>query len=205
MSTRTNVEVCASGSLERARVAQPAPWVQAVADRPDEALMLQVRDGDRAAFREIVTRHIDRIVALARRVVGDAEAEEIAQDVFLKLWARKDQWSPGTGSFRTWLYRVALNRCIDATRKHRAVPLDDTIDPPDERAGPLETCETNETTRRLRRAMRELPVRQRIAIALYYSHDLTAPEVAVIMKLRVNAVESLLKRGRHRLRELLSR
>ena len=180
-----------------------AYWAGAAENLPDELLMARVREGDRNAFRVIVTRHIDRIVGLARRVAGAAEADEIAQDVFLKLWARKDQWNPGVGSFNTWLYRVALNRCIDYTRRKKAVPLDGTHDLPDDSKGPLEIYEANETASRLRKALSLLTLRQRIAITLYYHHDLTAAEVAVIMKLKVNAVESLLKRGRQRLRQLI--
>ena len=206
MSTQLNSEACdtfcSTGSWAP-RSGDTVRWAEALQDSPDELLMMRVREGDRMAFRTIVTRHIDRIVGLARRVAGDAEAEEIAQEVFLKLWARKDQWTPGTGSFRTWLYRVALNRCIDATRRKRTVPIDETADRPDDAKGPLEIYEASETAERLRQALRHLPLRQRIAITLYYNNDLTAPEVASIMKLRVNAVESLLKRGRHRLRELL--
>ena len=180
-----------------------ANWTEATGESPDELLMAHVRDGDREAFRIIVTRHIDRVVGLARRVVGEAEAEEVAQDVFLKLWARKDQWQPRTGAFYTWLYRVALNRCIDYTRRKTPLPIDETPDTPDDSKGPLEIYEANETALRLRQALRLLPLRQRIAITLYYHQDLTAPEVAVIMKLKVNAVESLLKRGRQKLRELI--
>ena len=180
-----------------------AYWKKAIESSPDELLMARVREGDRDAFRAIVTRHIDRIVGLARRVVGAAEADEIAQDVFLKLWARKDQWNPAIGSFNTWLYRVALNRCIDYTRRKTAVPFDGTHDLPDDSKGPLEIYEANETASRLRKALSLLTLRQRIAITLYYHHDLTAVEVAVIMKLKVNAVESLLKRGRQRLRQLI--
>ena len=176
---------------------------ESLADSPDEALMARVREGDRDAFREIVTRYIDRIVGLARRVVGEVEAEEVAQDVFLKLWARRDRWSPGGASFYTWLYRVALNRCIDYTRRRATSPIDEVEDRPDDAKSPLDICEANETARRLRTALRHLPLRQRIAITLYYHHDLTAAEVAAIMKLRVNAVESLLKRGRQKLRDLI--
>lgn len=207
MSMRLNPEIC-DGFYSTDSWAPPtneaAQWNGDAAESTDEVLMVRVRDGDRDAFRAIVTRHIDRIVALSRRIVGDAEAEEIAQDVFLKLWARKDQWTPGNASFRTWLFRVALNRCIDSTRRRRPLPLDDTIDPVDDAKGPMELYEDGETVQRLRAALRQIPMRQRIAITLYYNNDLTAPEVADIMKLRVNAVESLLKRGRQKLRDLLT-
>lgn len=195
-------------AAERPRVTgadAAAYWGPSLEGSPDETLMLRVREGDRDAFRLIVTRHIDRVVGLARRVVGDAEAEDIAQDVFLKLWARRDRWAPGTGSFRTWLYRVAMNQCIDRTRRKTTVPIDEAPDTPDEAKGPLEICEERESAPRLRHALRQLPLRQRMAITLYYHNDLTAAEVAVIMDLKVNAVESLLKRGRQKLRELLGR
>ncbi|WP_147162401.1 RNA polymerase sigma factor [Pararhodospirillum oryzae] len=170
---------------------------------PDDALMIRVQQGDRDAFRQLVTRHIDRIVGLARRVVGPAEAEDIAQDVFLKLWARRDQWTPRGGTFRTWLYRVALNRCIDETRRRSTVALDDTPEPIDPARSPLDQCDAGEEAARVRAAIHQLPERQRIAITLYYNEDLTAAHVACIMDLKVNAVESLLKRGRQKLRDLL--
>ena len=181
---------------------QTGAWVEPAGDCADEALMARIHDGDQTAFRILMTRHIDRIVALARRIVGPAEAEDIAQDVFLKLWARKDQWSPGTGAFRTWLFKVALNRCIDATRRRRTEPLEEGVDPEDESKNPYEQFETNEAAQRLRAAISQLPMRQRIAVTLYYSHDLTAVEIASIMNLRVNAVESILKRARQGLRKL---
>jgi len=170
---------------------------------PDEVLMALVRDGDRDAFRVLVTRHIDRITGLARRIAGSADAEDIAQDVFLKVWARRTQWERGAGTFRTWLYRVALNQAIDRLRKRKTVSLDETSEVADETAGPLETCQANETVARLRAALVHIPERQRIAITLYYHEDLTAAQVATIMSLKTNAVESLLKRGRRSLREFL--
>lgn len=193
--------------MERAGVTGPedsAYRPPALEGLPDEDLMLRVRRGDREAFRLIVTRHIDRVVGLARRVVGDAECEDIAQEVFLKLWSRKDRWRPGSGTFRTWLYRVAMNQCIDRIRRKTPILMDEPPDRPDEARGPLEICEARESGRHLRAALKQLPVRQRLAITLYYHNDLTAADVAVIMDLKANAVESLLKRGRQKLRTLLS-
>ncbi len=169
----------------------------------DETLMARVRAGDREAFRILVTRHVDRIVGLARRMLGNAEAEDIAQEVFLKVWTRRAQWRPAGGAFRTWLYRVALNQCIDRTRKRVPVPLDEAPEVPDQADGPLEVCDARETAARLRAALQMIPERQRIAITLYYHEDLTAAQVATIMSLKLNAVESLLKRGRQNLRALL--
>ncbi len=172
-------------------------------DMTDEALMLRVQDGDKAAFRLLVTRHIDRIVGTARRIVGPAEAEDVAQDVFLKVWTARDQWSPGQAAFRTWLYRVAVNRCIDRIRRVRPGSIDEVPEIADDAPGPLDECERREDGTRLRAAMEHLSEQQRTAITLYYHESLTAAEVAEIMGLRLNAVESLLKRGRQKLRTVL--
>jgi len=146
---------------------------------------------------------MDRVVGLARRVVGPGDAEDIAQEVFLKVWSRRAQWQTSGGAFRTWLYRVALNQCIDRTRKRAHGSLDDAPEVADEAAGPLDLCDARETGDRLRAALQKIPERQRIAITLYYHEDLTAAQVARIMEIKLNAVESLLKRGRQNLRALL--
>ncbi|MBN2751823.1 MAG: RNA polymerase sigma factor [Rhodospirillaceae bacterium] len=172
-------------------------------DMTDEALMLRVQTGDKEAFRLLVARHIDRIVGTARRIVGAAEAEDIAQDVFLKVWTARDQWAPGHARFRTWLYRVAVNRCIDHLRRNKPGSIDDVPEIEDDTPGPLAQCEQREDATRLRSAMSHLSEHQRTAITLYYHESLTAGEVAEIMGLRLNAVESLLKRGRQKLRTVL--
>lgn len=172
-------------------------------DMTDEALMLRVQRGDKEAFRLLVGRHIDRIVGTARRIVGAAEAEDVAQDVFLKVWMVRDQWAPGQAAFRTWLYRVAVNRCIDHVRRARPTSIDEVPEIADDAPGPLAECERREEGSRLRAAMGHLSDQQRTAITLYYHESLTAAEVAEIMGLRLNAVESLLKRGRQKLRTVL--
>lgn len=172
-------------------------------DNTDEALMLRVQNGDKDAFRLLVGRHIDRIVGTSRRIVGAADAEDVAQDVFLKVWTARAQWSPGQARFRTWLYRVAVNRCIDHTRRTRPACIDDVPEIEDDAPGPLDACERREDATRLHSAMDHLSEQQRTAITLYYHESLTAAEVAEIMGLRLNAVESLLKRGRQKLRTVL--
>ncbi len=172
-------------------------------DMTDEALMLRVQDGDKNAFRLLIARHIDRIVGTARRIVGAAEAEDVAQDVFLKVWTARAQWTPGQARFRTWLYRVAVNRCIDSVRRNRTSSIDEVPEIEDDSPGPLAQCEQREDETRLRAAMGHLSEQQRTAITLYYHESLTAGEVAEIMGLRLNAVESLLKRGRQKLRTVL--
>jgi len=143
-------------------------------DMTDEALMLRVQDGDKEAFRLLVGRHIDRIVGTARRIVGAADAEDVAQDVFLRVWTARSQWSPGQARFRTWLYRVAVNRCIDHTRRTRPSSIDDVPEIEDDAPGPFDACERREEATRLHSAMEHLSDQQRTAITLYYHESLTA-------------------------------
>lgn len=170
----------------------------------DEALMAAVRDGDRAAYRLLVQRHLGRVFGLARRLSGDAaEAEDVAQDVFLQIWRRRAAWSDDGARFTTWLYRAVVNRVID----HRRRPQNDDIDAVEEpaAAGPdaVDRLHRRQVADRLRRAQEKLPPQQRVAITLYYFQGLSAQEVASIMQLSVGAVESLLKRARQNLRQSL--
>jgi len=182
---------------------KPAMGQKSSDDMTDEALMLRVQDGDKSAFRMLIARHIDRIVGTARRIVGPTEAEDIAQDVFLKIWTNRQQWTPGQAKFKTWLYRVAVNRCIDFTRKNKPSSIDDVPDIVDDAPSPYAQCAQQQDVARLRDAMTHLSEHQRTAITLYYHESLTAAEVAEIMGIKLNAVESLLKRGRQKLRDVL--
>jgi RNA polymerase sigma factor (sigma-70 family) len=89
-----------------------------LASDPDGELVARVGAGDRAAARLLVARHVDKLLALARRMLGDgAEAEDAVQDTFLKLWTHAARWQPGGAKFETWLFRVAINACYDRLRK----------------------------------------------------------------------------------------
>jgi len=193
----------ASGTLMNDTAAVAVQQEPSSDDMADEALMLRVQNGDKVAFRLLVARHIDRIVGTARRIVGSAEAEDIAQDVFLKVWTSSHQWTPGQARFRTWLYRVAVNRCIDSTRKAKGTSIDEMPEIVDDGPSPYTQCLKRQEATHLRAAMEHLSDHQRTAITLYYHESLTAAEVAVIMDIKLNAVESLLKRGRQKLRSIL--
>jgi len=171
----------------------------------DEALMRLVANGDRQAFRQLIQRHLDRIIILARRIVGPAESEDIAQEVFLKIWRQRQQHGTEVLHFKTWLYRVAVNQCLDW--KRRALPggTEEMPDIEDPGASPFVEVQNLERAELVKGAIAQLSQRQRIAITLYYQEDLQASEVAEIMQCELNAVESLLKRGRQKLRENLEK
>src|SRR5215510_8231685 len=90
---------------------------------PDEELVGRVGAGDKRAASELVRRHLPRMVGLARRMLNDAaEAEDVAQEVFLRVWREASRWQPGAAKFETWMHRVALNLCYDRLRRRREKP-----------------------------------------------------------------------------------
>lgn len=173
---------------------------------PDEGLVLRMADGDERAFRLLLDRHLDRIVAFARRLLGDAaEAEDVAQEVFLRAWAQAAKWQPGAAKFETWLHRVAHNLCIDRLRRRRSVPINSVAEPEDPAPSAFEAVTERQLSDRVNQAIGRLPLNQRAAIALCHSRGLGNIEAARIMGVSVEALESLLSRGRRRLRDLLRR
>lgn len=152
----------------------------------------------------LVRLKLPRIVALARRTLGDqGDAEDVAQEVFTRVWRHAAKWQPGTARFDSWLHRVALNLCHDTYRRRRETPtatVPETIDPaprPDEAALATDTGSIVE------RALMTLPPRQRDAIVLTYYQELGNGEAASILGVSVDALESLLARGRRTLRARL--
>lgn len=176
---------------------------QTVSD-PDAGLVAAIARGDEAAARTLVDRHLPRIMNLARRVLGNqADAEEVAQDVFLRVWKTAKAWKPGKAKFETWMHRVALNLCYDRIRKKREVTGKDIPDPIDEGPGPGKALHQKQVAARVDEALQSLPERQRVAITLCHHQGYTNIEAAEMMDVSVEAVESLLARGRRQLRVLL--
>jgi RNA polymerase sigma factor (sigma-70 family) len=171
---------------------------------PDAGLVLLTGQGDAEAASRLVARHLPRMTALARRMLGDsAEAEDVAQDVFLKVWTQAKRWQPGAAKFETWLHRVAINACLDRLRKKRGVPLDDIDERVDPALNPEQTLAQAQTARAVDAALQTLPERQRAAIALCHYQGLTNIEAAKALDVSVEALESLLSRGRRALKEKL--
>jgi RNA polymerase sigma-70 factor (ECF subfamily) len=172
----------------------------------DEDLINRLAANDEAAFRQLVERHIDRAFAIALRILGSrADAEDVVQDSMLKVWTHRGQWQHGRAKFSTWLYRVVTNRCIDLYRQPRTDNVDAVPEPIDTRPDVVSTMHRDEVTQMLESAMQRLPEQQRVAVILSYQENMSNGEIAEVMDTTVAAVESLLKRGRQQLRELLRR
>lgn len=171
----------------------------------DCELIKRVKSGDPAAFRLLVDRHSAFVLSVAQTIsVTSSGAEDITQQVFLKLWQRADQFDPKKSKFTTWLYRVTVNQALDEKRKRTLIPLPenyDQIDPSDNSEIRLAKIETTED---LKQAIAQLPEKQKMALTLTYFSELSNKEAASILNITVKALESHLVRGRHQLRRLMT-
>jgi len=189
-----------------ATVPDAAPEAADVVFDEDAELLDRLATGDETAFRLLVERHIDRAYAIALRIVGNAaDAEDVVQDTMLKIWSHRGRWQHGRAKFSTWLYRVVSNRCIDLRRKPRNEDVDAVPEVADPQPDASSVIERNEVRDLLGTAMQRLPEQQRLAVILSYHENMSNGEIAEVMDTTIAAVESLLKRGRQQLRELLRR
>ena len=172
---------------------------------PDEDLVRRVGQGDPAAIQAMVARKLPRVLALAQRMLGDAaEAEDVAQDAMLRAWKQAPRWTPGQAKFDTWLHRVALNLCYDRLRRRREVTTATPPDQADTGPAPDRGLLAADVGARVDTALTRLPDRQREAIVLCHYQELTNIEAAALMAVSVEALESLLSRGRRALRLALA-
>ena len=173
-------------------------------EESDDTLMLRVAAGDGKACRALVQRHLAPVTAFARRVLGNqTDAEDVAQDVFLRVWTKAGTWRPGTAKLTTWLHTVALNLCRDRLRRRPTAPLEAVGDPPDPSPDAVAVVQRGEVAQRVDRALKALPDRQREAIVLCHHQGLSNAEAAAVLGVGVEALESLLARGRRTLRGVL--
>jgi RNA polymerase sigma-70 factor, ECF subfamily len=174
------------------------------ADR-DDVLMSMVAQGDHAACQELVERHLARILAFATRTVGDpATGEDIAQEVFTRLWMHAKRWQPGPARLTTWLHRIAYNLCLDHVARQRSETLVDMPDALDSRYDAARLMEDRDVRTHVRAALQTLPDAQRAAIALCHYQGFRNAEAAEVLGISVEALESLLARARRTLRQRLS-
>lgn len=177
----------------------------------DIALLAQAGQGDDRAFNMLVLAHSGFVHTLALRYLQNAaDADDVAQAVFLSLWSAASKWRPDA-RLRTWLYRVTVNKCIDRARRARRwrwlsggpSPEDVEATIPDMRAGGAQSVEAASELKRVRHAMASLAPRQRMALLLVAEQELRVAEAAAIMEVSAGAFEQLLVRGRKTLRERL--
>ncbi len=172
----------------------------------DEALLAAYGRGDAQAAMALSARMTPRALGYAMRMLGGdrAEAEDVAQEAMLRLWKQAPQWRAGEARVTTWLYRVVANLCTDRLRKRRHVDIDSVAEPEDGRAPVSHRLMAEDRARALIAALAELPERQRQAVILRHIEGLANPEIAEILEISVEAVESLTARGKRALVQKLA-
>jgi RNA polymerase sigma-70 factor, ECF subfamily len=186
--------------------------MSATAD-PDAALMLRVKQGDTAAFAELVDKYKQPVMNVAYRMLHDAtEAEDLAQAVFVQVFKSAERYQVAS-KFATWLFTIARNLCLNEIRRrsrHRAesmeAPHPDQEDQPlhqfedKQTASPPERLLHGELEALIEQAVAELPENQRLAIVLCRQEELSYEEIAEVLDCTVSATKSLIHRGRETLK-----
>ena len=154
----------------------------------DESLLLAIGRGDHQSFAALMQRHGAFAMTLAMRMTGNAQdAEEVAQEAFLRVWSAAERWQPGGARFTTWLYRVVMNLCLDRKRRAPMLPMDDVAEPADPTPGGLDMCAEDQARTLVQDALASLPDRQRAAVSLCYYGDVSCQEAADTLDVSLSA------------------
>ena len=172
---------------------------------PDAEVVRSVAEGNEKAFEQLVEKYEHSVLNTIYRYIGyRVEAEDIAQEVFLKVWRHASDFK-GRSRFSTWLYRIVVNQCLGYRKKHKEKPetLDETIDKDRASITPEAEIERRKEAEIVRMAIDELPRRQRIALILSRFEGKSYKEIAQIMGVSLSTVESLIFRARGSLKKKL--
>ena len=179
--------------------------------RTDVQLMLDVKAGDRASFDLLLQKYRSPLVNFLFRMVRDpATAEDLAQEVFLRVYRARKQYSP-SAKFTTWLFRIATNLALNSVRDNRHRRMETSLDapvgedqaPPELPARELRIDEhmvEQDRARFIRRAIGALPEKQRVAVLLHKYEEMDYGEIAKILECSESALKSLLFRAYETLR-----
>jgi RNA polymerase sigma-70 factor, ECF subfamily len=172
---------------------------------PEEAaLLVASAAGDALAFRRLVAMHLTGAVSIARGMLGDVtEAEDIAQEAFLRLWRNAGTLELGPYGLKLWLRRVVSNLAIDRIRASRNTTVTDQVPEQPVRADQADGLQAAALKVRVTAALQTLPERQRAALVLFHFEDMSQLEVGETLGISDEAVESLLARARRALRLVL--
>ena len=170
----------------------------------DNVLLVAFAKGDRSAAQQLTERLMPKIYSHAYYRLGNiADAEDVTQEAFLKLWKIAPNWKHEKAKVSTWLYRVVYNLCKDRYRRATLENLSSAQEATHGTQSPTDKIDAQYRQKALYDAMSTLPENQRLAIQLRHIDELSNPEIAEVMELSVEAVESLTARGKRKLIEIL--
>ena len=170
----------------------------------DNVLLVAFAKGDRSAAQQLTERLMPKIYSHAYYRLGNiADAEDVTQEAFLRLWKIAPNWKYDKAQVSTWLYRVVYNLCKDRYRRATLENLSSAQEVTDGTQSPTDNIDVQYRQKALYDAMSILPENQRLAIQLRHIDELSNPEIAEIMELSIEAVESLTARGKRKLIEIL--
>ena len=175
--------------------------------------ILRFKTGDRATFEEIVLKYQNRIYNLCRHMLRSAhDAEDAAQDTFIKAFQNLDNFKP-KASFYTWLYRIAVNTCIDYKKRPFLESIFNISDEGEEFAleqascepSPEELYESRQLKLTLHKSLGKLSIKLKTVILLREIEGLSYEEIAAILDVSIGTVKSRISRGREELKELMKK
>lgn len=183
-------------------------WPVEAMESPDAAVVARMAGGDADGLALLYDRYAKPVFSLARRILEDeTEAEEIVQDVFSQAWRQAGRYDPARGPVVAWLLMITRSRAIDRRRARETAPMADRrgagVDLQDVAAMPDARAISADQVARLRTALRELPLTQRLAVELAYYEGLTQSEIAERLEQPLGTVKTRIRLGLRRLREAM--
>jgi RNA polymerase sigma factor (sigma-70 family) len=179
--------------------------LDALSDVSDDALMVLYANGDMMAGRALALRLTPRLMGYAARLLGDrTEAEDVTQEAMLRLWRIAPEWRQGEARITTWLYKVVSNLCVDRLRRGQHSSLEAAADAEAPDPPVFERMIETDRVSALEAALKLLPERQRQAVILRHLEELGNAEISGVMEIGIEAVESLVARGKRNLSAILS-
>ena len=173
----------------------------------EHELMIRLASGQMEALSEIVDRYQNQVLSIAYRFLNDwTKAEDVAQETFLRIYKSAGKYTP-QARFTTWLYRIVVNLCLDEKRKQTKMPVsieEASYTPPVDNSE-YNDAERKETIELVKKAINELPERQRLAVILHRYENLSYDQICEVTEWTKSAVESLLVRAYENLRKKLSK
>jgi len=170
----------------------------------DQIFLNQAKTGDKVAFGKLVEKYYEMVYAVIFGILGNREESlDLAQDLFVKVYRELNRFR-GDSSFKTWLYRIAVNMAIDLIRKRRPfVPIDEGMELPVEKPSPRDQASQEELSRFVREALALLSPEHRAILVLREWHDLSYEEIAETLRIDLGTVMSRLHYARKKLGEVV--